>query len=90
MESEAIRSFGGCLPIQISIGETETDDCRGEASQIQGGKSVCGKTNMLHLIQNAYHYAKAKRDGSKSVTIVLIGLDNAGKTTIFNGLKGGE
>eukprot|EP00798_Chlamydomonas_sp_ICE-L_P018885 gene18885-25443_t len=44
------------------------------------------ESTMFGLMSNFYHWAKAKRE--KRVTLILIGLDNAGKSTLLNTIQG--
>lgn len=42
---------------------------------------------MFHLIKNLVDYCRAAQE--KTMTIVFLGLDNAGKSTIIADLQGG-
>ena len=44
---------------------------------------------MFHLLQNLYRYGKKKRAASRTFTVTVIGLDNAGKSTVVSCLKDG-
>lgn len=43
---------------------------------------------MFHLAHNLYKWLRVR--GERRVTILIIGCDNAGKTSVLNSLKGGE
>lgn len=45
---------------------------------------------MLRRLGKAFSWLTKRRPALKEVAIVIIGLDNAGKTTIMHAIRGGE